>query len=62
MQLSIHRLKIPVVYYVHSIDWELTSKSVKRFRRIVHAFTKMLVRFFYYKVKLIIGTSSMRQI
>lgn len=48
------KLKKPVVYYVHSIDWELTSKSVKRFRGITRVFTRFLDKYFYGKVKILL--------
>ena len=41
------RLKVPAVSYVHSIEWELFSKSVKRLKIIVKLFTKWYARYLY---------------
>lgn len=57
------RLKKPIVYYVHSIDWELTSKSVKRFKKLTEVVTKLLVKHFYNKVKtLLVPSKEVRKI
>ncbi len=37
------RQKKPVFSYVHSIEWELASKSVKRFREFVKSFARSIV-------------------
>ncbi len=41
------KLGKPVVSFVHSIEWELTSKSLKRGRRIAHFFTKRYAKMLY---------------
>lgn len=45
------KLKKPCLYYVHSIDWELTSNSVKRFKSLTRLLTKLINWYFYRKVK-----------
>ena len=39
--------RTPIVHYVHSIDWELASKGVKRFERVVYTAVKRLARYFH---------------
>lgn len=50
--------KIPVVSYIHSIEWELFSKAVKRFRGIVHKSIKVFARYCYKRCKLLIIPSA----
>jgi glycosyltransferase involved in cell wall biosynthesis len=38
------RKEVPLVSFVHSIDWELASRAVKRGKFIVELFVKMLAR------------------
>ncbi|MBD3318692.1 glycosyltransferase [Candidatus Woesearchaeota archaeon] len=52
-----NKQEIPVVHYIHSIDWELASKGVKRFRKIVHLTIKRLVRYFHNKCTLLLVPS-----
>ncbi len=48
------KLKKPCVSYVHSIEWELAAKSVKRGKGFVTAFVKWLVRVLYNKCSLVL--------
>ncbi len=52
-----HKLKKPVVAFVHSIEWELTTRSVKRFRWLTNIGTKLLARHYYNKCSLLIVPS-----
>jgi len=45
--------KKPVVAYIHSIEWELFSKSLKRFRRIAMFASKFSVKWLYNKCDLL---------
>lgn len=47
----------PVVSYVHSIEWELASKSVKRFKKFVEWWIKRRARKLYNKCSLILVPS-----
>lgn len=51
------KLGIPTVAFIHSIEWELFSKSLKRFRRTVRAYTKNLAKRLYNNCKLLIVPS-----
>ena len=46
--------KKPTILYVHSLDWELFSKSLPRFRKIVRFITKYYIKFLYNSVDLLI--------
>ncbi|MBI3033120.1 glycosyltransferase family 4 protein [Candidatus Woesearchaeota archaeon] len=46
--------KKPVIAFIHSIDWELTTKSIDKFKSIIHAGTKFLARRMYNKCNLLI--------
>lgn len=46
--------KKPVVSYIHSIEWELFSEAIKRFRRIVYHGTKLLARYCYNRCSLLL--------
>jgi glycosyltransferase involved in cell wall biosynthesis len=48
---------VPIVQYTHSIDWELASKSVKRFQPIVHYGVKLLARYFNNKCSVVLVPS-----
>ncbi|MEK6858220.1 MAG: glycosyltransferase family 4 protein, partial [Nanoarchaeota archaeon] len=47
----------PIVSYVHSIEWELASKSVKRFKKIVEWWVKKRAKRLYNKCNLILVPS-----
>ena len=47
-------LKKPTIVYVHSLEWELFSKSVPRFKNLVRFFTKYYIKFLYNTVDLLI--------
>ncbi len=49
--------KVPVVSFVHSIEWELASKSLKHFRSPVWLAMKLLVRWCYNKCALLLVPS-----
>lgn len=49
-----NKLKKPSLTYVHSIDWELTTKSVKRFKHLTNTFTKLLAKWIYNKCNLLL--------
>jgi glycosyltransferase involved in cell wall biosynthesis len=39
--------KKPTICYLHSLEWELFSKSMPKFRRVIKYFTKVYVRYLY---------------
>lgn len=43
------RSKKPVIAYLHLIEWELSSRSIKRFKPLVSFVTKRLARHYYNK-------------
>jgi glycosyltransferase involved in cell wall biosynthesis len=45
---------IPCVSYIHSIEWELFSKAVKRFRGAVHRISRVFARYCYNRCKLLL--------
>ncbi len=51
------KLKKPIISYVHSIEWELASKSVKRFKRLTNFFIRLIARKLYNKCNLLIVPS-----
>ncbi len=51
------KLKKPVVAFAHSIEWELTTRSVKRFRWFTNIGTKWIARRFYNRCDLLIVPS-----
>ncbi|MFC1774715.1 glycosyltransferase family 4 protein [Nanoarchaeota archaeon] len=51
------RLNKPIIQYVHSIDWELASKGVKRFQKLVLHAVKYLARHFHNKSSLLLVPS-----
>jgi len=53
-----NRLDVPLVSYVHSIDWELASRAVKYGKFVVELFVKMLVRWKYNKCDMLITPST----
>ena len=48
------KYKKPLICYIHSIEWELTTKSIDRFKSIINTGTKMLARWLYNKADLIV--------
>ena len=48
------RLKKPVISYTHSIEWELTTKSVKHFKGFFNIFTRMVTKWIYNKCSLLL--------
>lgn len=52
------KLKKPVVSYIHAIDWELFSKSLKYFRRLASIFAKVYVKKLYKKCTLLFVPST----
>jgi len=48
------RLKKKVVVYAHSVDWELFSKSIRFFKKLVYIITKIYVKFLYNKCSVIL--------
>jgi len=52
--LAAKKHKIPVVSYIHSIEWELFSKALKRFRKTVYHATRLIARCCYNRCSLLI--------
>lgn len=46
-----------VVVYIHSIEWELFSKSIRFFKKLIHFVTKIYVRMLYNKCTLLLVPS-----
>ena len=55
--IAASRLKKPVISYVHSIEWELASKSIKRFRRLISFLIKLIARRLYNKCNVLMVPS-----
>ncbi|MBI4144895.1 glycosyltransferase family 4 protein [Candidatus Woesearchaeota archaeon] len=55
--LAAKKLKRPVVSYVHNIEWDLVSKSVKRFKRLAWFSMKLVARWFYNRCTLLLVPS-----
>ena len=55
--LAAHSLKKPVVSFMHSIDWELVSKSLKHFRVLSWWGMKFVAKWFYNKCTLLLVPS-----
>ncbi|MBI4150543.1 glycosyltransferase family 4 protein [Candidatus Woesearchaeota archaeon] len=51
------KLKKPVVSFVHSLEWELTSKSVKHCKTLAWGAMKLMTRWFYNKCSLLLVPS-----
>jgi glycosyltransferase involved in cell wall biosynthesis len=51
------KLKIPVIAYVHSIEWELTTRSLNKFKWLVNKLTKWYARRHYNRCNLLIVPS-----
>jgi len=59
---SAHRFKKPTISYVHSIEWELSTKSIKRFKRFVNMLTRYVARRAYNRCSiLIVPTEEVRE-
>lgn len=48
-----NKFYVPLVAFVHSVEWDLFSQSLKRFKMFVRESTRKLVRFLYNKCNLI---------
>jgi len=46
--------KIPVVSYMHSIEWELVSKSLKHFKKLAWHSMKLVAKYFYNRCTLLL--------
>lgn len=53
-----HSFKKPVVSYIHSIDWELAKRAIKRPKFIAEWFVRMLARRLYGKCSLLLVPSN----
>ena len=51
------KLKKPIIAYIHSIEWELASKAVKRFKWFIEYSTKKLTKYLYNKCDLLLVPS-----
>ncbi len=49
---------VPLVSYVHSIDWELTSRAIKHGKWLVELFVKMLAKRMYAKCDVLLTPSA----
>jgi len=52
--LAASKLKKPVISYVHSIEWELTAKAMKRFKNEIWHAVRWMARKLYNKCSLLI--------
>ncbi|MBI2549292.1 glycosyltransferase family 4 protein [Candidatus Woesearchaeota archaeon] len=52
-----HYAKVPVISYIHSIEWELFTKSVGKFKFLIRIFAKALARNLYRKCDLLLVPS-----
>ena len=55
--LAASKLKKPLISYMHCIDWEITTKGLDKFKRIVNLTTKLYAKYLYKKCDLIIVPS-----
>jgi glycosyltransferase involved in cell wall biosynthesis len=46
--------KKPIIIFTHLIEWDIATKSLKRFKKIVNGFTKAIARRYYRKCDYII--------
>jgi len=51
------KLKKPIMAQIHSIEWDLTSNAVKRFKKLTKWATKGLARYIYNKCNLLLVPS-----
>jgi len=47
------RVRVPVVAYVHSIEWELTTRSIKRMKWLANWLTKRMAKKYYNRCNLL---------
>lgn len=52
-----HRLNKPCIAFTHSIEWELTTRSIKYGKRLAKILTKKWARFFYNRCDLLLVPS-----
>ncbi|MBI5072494.1 glycosyltransferase family 4 protein [Candidatus Woesearchaeota archaeon] len=52
--LAAKKLQKPIVTFIHSIEWELTTKSIKYGKRFANIATRQLVRWLYNKCTLLL--------
>jgi glycosyltransferase involved in cell wall biosynthesis len=52
--LAAKKLNKPIISFIHSIEWELTTKSVKYLKQITHGTTQLLAKWLYNKCTLLI--------
>ncbi len=52
--LAAKKLQKPIISYIHSIEWELTTKSVKYLKLFIHLATRFLAKFLYSRCSLLI--------
>lgn len=52
--IAAKKSKKPLISFVHNIEWELTTKSVKYFKRVTNMLTRILTRWIYNKGTLLI--------
>lgn len=52
--LAAKKHKVPVASYIHSIEWDLFSKAVKRFKGIIYKTSRTFARYCYKRCKLLI--------
>ncbi len=55
--LAARQLKKPVVCYVHSIDWELATRSIDRYKYAINTTTKIVTKFLYNKCDMLLVPS-----
>lgn len=48
------KLKKPIIAYTHSIEWELATKSIGKFKHIINIFVRKLTKYYYNKYDIII--------
>ncbi len=52
------KYKIPVISYIHSIEWELFSKAIKHFKKLVYKSSRVFARRMYNKCSLLLIPSA----
>ena len=52
--LAAKKLNKPIISFIHSIEWELTTKSVKYLKGFTNITTKLLTRYLYNKCTLLL--------
>tara|TARA_Y100000310_G_scaffold210144_2_gene210760 strand:- start:799 stop:1905 length:1107 start_codon:yes stop_codon:yes gene_type:complete len=52
------KFKKKVVGYMHSLEWELVSQSIKKYKKSTHAFVRKYAKYLYNKCNVIIVPSS----